>query len=1030
LDNGIVVEWLTKSGEAQKAGMQAGDILQSWTGATSKGEIDSPFALPYLGFEQAPRGAVRIEGLRRGEKRTWVLRTTPWGIATRPNVTDPILAVYLQAEELAHSGNLTEAVKGWRTAATKAQDSGVPSLSAWFLSHAGEALFRAKQMKASDELYRDAIQRAAESGPIVRGDLFRQWAGQLEAREDLVRAEKYYQQELLEWQRLDAELLVAKSLNALGGLFLEKGDYKSAESSLLQSVSISEKLAPAATQRVVSYGNLAVLYQDRGDLGTADKYYRLALAIERQYFPGTSNLAVTLTDFGILARWRGNLAAAEGYHREALAIAEKLKLPLNIADILDNISDCRLDQGDLANADAYQKRALAIREQDGTSLPVASSLASLGKITRLKGNLDVAADYYRRALELADKLDPPPPQRASFFAGLGDVNRDRGSFREAEQQYRQALALMDQLAPRSLDHAETSASLGATLRRQGHLEEAAESYRQALADLEYQTASVGAVEENQARHRARHADYYREYVDLLVEEGQTELAFQTLESSHARTLFEMLAQTQINVRQGVEATLLARERDLRQSLNAKSQYRLRLLSEKHTDGQIDGLDREIASLHESHNQIEADIRASSPSYAALTQPQSLGAKDIQKLLGPQTVLLEYSLGEQRSYVWVVSESSLDVRELPKRATIERLARQLYNALTVRTHRVSTDPKIEVANWAKGDALSQRLAASLSRMVLAPAANLIEGKRLLIVSDGALQYVPFAALPAPGNPTTPLLVKHEIVNLPSASVLAEIRRAIVNRPRPLREVAVLADPVFDPKDDRVIGLRNGSTPTPALARSRELVSRSATDVGFVRRGGFYLQRLTYTRHEAEAILAVTPRGQTLEALDFQANRSMAISPELARYRIIHFATHGFLDSKHPELSGLVLSLVDRKGRPQDGFLGLEDVYNLKLPVDLVVLSGCRTGLGEEVSGEGLMGLTRGFMFAGASRVVASLWSVDDFTTAELMANFYRAMERDKMPPAAALRKAQIAIWKHTGWHPPYYWAAFQLQGEWK
>jgi CHAT domain-containing protein len=199
---------------------------------------------------------------------------------------------------------------------------------------------------------------------------------------------------------------------------------------------------------------------------------------------------------------------------------------------------------------------------------------------------------------------------------------------------------------------------------------------------------------------------------------------------------------------------------------------------------------------------------------------------------------------------------------------------------------------------------------------------------------------------------------------------------------------------------------------------------------VRRGGFYLQRLTYTRHEAEAILAVTPRGQTLEALDFQANRSMAISPELARYRIIHFATHGFLDSKHPELSGLVLSLVDRKGRPQDGFLGLEDVYNLKLPVDLVVLSGCRTGLGEEVSGEGLMGLTRGFMFAGASRVVASLWSVDDFTTAELMANFYRAMERDKMPPAAALRKAQIAIWKHTGWHPPYYWAAFQLQGEWK
>jgi CHAT domain-containing protein len=167
-----------------------------------------------------------------------------------------------------------------------------------------------------------------------------------------------------------------------------------------------------------------------------------------------------------------------------------------------------------------------------------------------------------------------------------------------------------------------------------------------------------------------------------------------------------------------------------------------------------------------------------------------------------------------------------------------------------------------------------------------------------------------------------------------------------------------------------------------------------------------------------------------AVDFDASRAVATSPALAKYRIVHFATHGIINNRHPELSGLVLSLVNKQGKPQDGFLKLQDIYNMRLPVDLVVLSGCETGLGEQVSGEGLMNLTRGFMYAGAIRVVASLWSVSDVATASLMADFYRAMERDGMRPAAALRVAQIQMWKQKQWSSPYYWAAFQIQGDWK
>jgi CHAT domain-containing protein len=319
--------------------------------------------------------------------------------------------------------------------------------------------------------------------------------------------------------------------------------------------------------------------------------------------------------------------------------------------------------------------------------------------------------------------------------------------------------------------------------------------------------------------------------------------------------------------------------------------------------------------------------------------------------------------------------------------------------------------------------------------LNPVANLLTtAKRLVIVSDGALQYIPFSALPTPGKRTgtLPLIINHEIVNLPSASILAELRRQAGGRPSALKAVAILADPVFDRGDERLDpGIPSRDSPSEALvSRQAQDVTRSARDIGLTKNGKAYLTRLLYTRKEAEAVMAVTPRGKGMAALDFEANRRTAMSSRLANYRIVHFATHGILDNKHPELSGLVLSLVNHTGKPQDGFLTLQDVYDMKLPVDLVVLSGCETGLGEQVNGEGLIGLTRGFMYAGATRVVASLWSVSDVATASLMADFYRGMQRDGMRPAAALRAAQIRMWKQKQWSFPYYWAGFEIQGEWQ
>ena len=350
----------------------------------------------------------------------------------------------------------------------------------------------------------------------------------------------------------------------------------------------------------------------------------------------------------------------------------------------------------------------------------------------------------------------------------------------------------------------------------------------------------------------------------------------------------------------------------------------------------------------------------------------------------------------------------------------------------------------MARLAKNEAEYEKTAFALSQMVLGPVAKQVEGKRLLIVADGALHYIPFGVLPVPDEdqtkPAVPLVAEHEIVNLPSASVLAVLlRQAEARESKPTRQVAVLADPVFDNSDPRVKRIAkpgksmltskkdHASEPRPSSA---EHLTRSLEDVGGTRQAGMGLSRLAFSRREAAAIMAVTKPGHGMEALDFHASRETATSKDLSQYRIVHFATHGLLDSEHPEFSGLVLSMVGPDGKPQNGFLDLEDIYNLTLTSDLVVLSACETGLGKEINGEGLVGLTRGFMYAGASRVVASLWQVDDAATAELMGAFYKAMLAEGLRPAAALRQAQLELMKQKRWHDPYYWAAFTLQGEWK
>jgi CHAT domain-containing protein len=369
-------------------------------------------------------------------------------------------------------------------------------------------------------------------------------------------------------------------------------------------------------------------------------------------------------------------------------------------------------------------------------------------------------------------------------------------------------------------------------------------------------------------------------------------------------------------------------------------------------------------------------------------------------------------------------------------------RRLYDLATARNRQTEGETvEQKRARVAVADNQYAEAAGRLSRMVLEPVRKQLGTKRLLVVTQGALQFIPFGILPAPAAATEnqgqrPLMTDHEIVSVSSASTLALLRSDSARRKPAPKALAVLADPVYSNDDARLkerTGKRSPGSQQTGSARL-EAASEVTRAVEDLKDGGILSQglpRLFVSRWEANEITSLVPAGESMQALDFAANRATATSPELAQYRIIHFATHAFIDNVHPELSGMVLSLVNERGQPQDGFLRVHEIFNLKLPAELIVLSACRTGLGKNVEGEGMLGMTRGFMYAGAPRVIVSLWAVNDKATSELMVRFYKKLlGPERMSPAAALRAAQIEMSGDKRWQSPYFWGAFVLQGDWR
>jgi len=872
---------------------------------------------------------------------------------------------------------------------------------------------------------------------------------------DLQTALDYYNRALTLGRALGDRGFEARVLNNLGGVYDILAEPHKALEYYNQALSIFQALGDSSDQGNTLNG-IAVIYANLGERQKALEYYDKALPLIQKE-GNMRREAVTLDNIGTMYVQLGEPQRALEHHKRALELRRLAKDVRSEARSLLLIGYAYAAMDKKAEARDYYNQSLVFYRTAGDKQGEATALNQIAQIYSSLGEVQRALEYHQQALQILRTLRDRR-QEAMTLAGIGQDYTLAGQPDKALEYCRQALSLAQVVEDRGGQAIALQLLAGAE-RDTGNLIEARKHIEESISRISAMRADISS-ELFRTSYLAREQGSYEFYIDLLMRmhrlkpsEAHDAEALAISEQSRARTLLEMLYESRVDIHQGADPALVERERKLSQVLDAKAGSLVRLLGQQNTQERVAALKREINQLENEYQEVRGEIRKASPGYAALTQPQPLSLREIQQqLLDKNTTLLEYSLGENRSYLWAVTQDSIESFELPKREQVEKAAREIYGLLTVRSVSVKGEsPEQKHQRIAQAEARLSETATRLSDMVLGPVASVLSNDRLIVIADGALQYVPFAMLPEPeagswgqglgtgartGQPPTPnlqpLVARHEIISLPSASSLAVMRNGMIGRKLAPKSIAVIADPVYSAADERLkphdrktANQKQEQADLSAVTRILEHVANDEADVN-----SRVISRLPFTRQEAEQILAIAPAASNLKALDFNASRATAISPELASYRYVHFATHGYLNTENPGSSAIVLSMVDEKGRPQPGLLTANEIYNLKLPAELVVLSACQTGLGKEFRGEGLVGLTRGFMYAGAARVVVSLWNVNDKATAELMARFYKAMLRDNQRPAAALRAAQLEVLKQKQWQSPYYWAAFTLQGEWR
>jgi len=690
------------------------------------------------------------------------------------------------------------------------------------------------------------------------------------------------------------------------------------------------------------------------------------------------------------------------YYWQALHLARSIKNRSAQSSALIGSAAIYAQQGDINQAQAYLDRARRLKQQYADRKSEAMALYLIGWIYRKLGQMTEALDAFKQALAIYQQEGDLEGEVLSLCS-LSGLHLATNQKQIALEQAEYAVELVEKRAKQSLEMAyilrirdlrwRACFMLARAQRALGRLEDAAKSYYRAFSHIEVmQWSPITSNDDYRITFLAERQTPYRELVDLSVERGDLGEAFYIAEHARSRATLHLLAEVQRGDRQPLQQTEIGQK-----TVQSIARLRTELLSPQLGDKQRERLQTE---LREAELQLEeARLQAQMGRLNRFTQPASL--KQVQKaMLQPNDVLLGFFTGENRSFVWLITSENAFLEILPGQKEIEEKVKQYLNLIATKPNSLYLDREI---------AKQKKFGDELFRLLLGKLADKLKPEqRLIIAPDGLLYYLPYETLIHNGRY---LIETHEISYIPSASVLGLLQQARAKSGSSDRmELLAFGDPIFGPSQK---------------ARLRGGLKVKADEPLQASLGSYRLPPLPNTRKEVLYVGELFPPDQRRVYLGEESKEEVIKRELLRRYRRLHFATHSLINERAPSRSAVVLTLDNDPA--EDGLLEVHEIADLELDCDLVVLSACRTGQGQLLSGEGVVGLTRAFLYAGARSVAVSLWDVTDLSTASFMKSFYRYLLENRSN-AAALREAKVDMLRNgKQTRHPYYWAPFVIVG---
>jgi len=807
--------------------------------------------------------------------------------------------------------------------------------------------------------------------------------------------------------------------------------------------------------------SLGLVYVDQSRYGLAVEVLKRSISIS-DTLGDLRAKAVALKALGNAYNLFNQKQQALDAYRQAEAMMPKDLERLERAALANGFGSIYEYYGDIELSIAYRKMALSIFREEKHAIGEMATLTSLGRLNSFGTDRLEALDYFLRAGRLAEQLNDryyqalineykgdfyfargePGESLRHHLAGLSLLNEGRDA-RQYSRILRKIGRTYGQKGRQPEAYAILSKSLEINQRVQDGFAEAETLFQMAVLEnvsmsmetrLDLAKRSVALTDSLsadvlnsrlQSIYRSNSFDRYALYVRLLMNshgilprENSGLFALIELEKARARRTLEALTLSGGRFTADADPTLVSRENELRAALDAKANKLIDALStnvDKTLTNEIDG---QINELRHELEELRAALMRASPVYSAIKNPAVFDSEDFQQnVLDPGSVLLEFSLQKEESYLWTVGKTDFAAYVLPGRDEIERRVEELREMLAARQMKVGESIDEHQRRIAEAEANYWLAAHELSKMLLGQAAEKIRGKRLIVVPDGKLHYFPFSALPLPdATADEPMVLTNEVVYEPSAQTLSLLTK-LAKKTTATKDMLIFSDPVFTAEDTRMSGVEVANAPAD-LMRSDNF--RFVESLGS-------LPRLPGSGAEAESIASIVGSSAVDSFSGFDATRDRLLNTNVTDYKILHFATHGVVNNERPELSGIVMSRYGAAGEQLNEFIRLQDIYGMRLNADLVVLSACETGIGKEVKGEGMMSLNNAFLQSGAKSVLASLWKVEDGASQMLMKEFYSGIS-DRLTPSEALRGAQIKLARDPRYISPFYWAAFTLQGD--